>query len=94
MNFVNELVTLLKARYPIIYIVTQEEERIEYILKYCTKKYVSRNYYSWDFVNGYQGNPTDKGFASKNPIEALNLIEKLTLDTPAIFILKDYDSFF
>ena len=93
MSFLNEFVLLLKARYPIIYISTNEEERLEYIIKYCTKKYVSRTYYSWDFVEGYQGNPNDKGFAAKSPLEALELIEKLTPETASIFVLKDYDNF-
>jgi SpoVK/Ycf46/Vps4 family AAA+-type ATPase len=93
MNFLNEFVLLLKARYPIIYIVTNEEERIEYLIKYCAKKYVSRTYYSWDFVDGYQGNPNDKGFAARNPLEALDLIDKLTPETASLFVLKDYDNF-
>jgi hypothetical protein len=78
MSFLNDFVLLLKARYPIIYISTYEEERVEYIIRYCIKKYVSRTYYSWDFVEGYQGNPNDVGFATKNPLEALDLIDKLT----------------
>lgn len=93
MTFLNEFVLLLKARYPIIYIPTYEEERLEYLIKYCAKKYVSRTYYSWDFVDGYQGNPNDTGFASKNPLEALELIEKLTPETASIFVLKDFDNF-
>lgn len=93
MTFLNEFILLLKARYPIIYISTSEEERLEYIIKYCTKKYVTRAYYSWDFVEGYQGNPNDKGFASRNPLEALELVEKLTDQTASIFILKDYNNF-
>ena len=93
MSFLNDFVLLLKARYPIIYISTYEEERIEYIIKYCTKKYVSRAYYSWDFIDGYQGNPNDTGFAARNPLEALELIEKLTPETPAVFVLRDYDNF-
>ena len=67
MNFLNDFILLLKARYPIIYISTYEEERIEYIIRLCCKKYISRTYYSWDFINGYQGNPNDSGFASKTP---------------------------
>ena len=93
MNFLNSFILLLKARYPIIYISTYEEERIEYIIRLCTKKYVARTYYAWDFVNGYQGNPNDSGFAAKNPLEALELVEKLTPETAAVFILKDYDNF-
>jgi len=94
MNFLNEFVLLLKARYPIIYISTNEEERIEYLIRYCTKKYVARTYYAWDFVEGYQGNPNDIGFAARNPLEALDLTEKLTPETAAVFVLKDYDNFF
>lgn len=93
MNFLNDFVLLLKARYPIIYISTFEEERIEYIIRLCTKKYLVRTYYSWDFINGYQGNPNDSGFAAKNPLEALELVEKLTPETASVFILKDYDNF-
>jgi SpoVK/Ycf46/Vps4 family AAA+-type ATPase len=93
MNFLNEFILLLKARYSIIYIATSEEERIEYLLKYCAKKYVVRTYYSWDFIEGYQGNPNDTGFAARNPLEALDLIDKLTPETAALFVLKDYDNF-
>lgn len=93
MNFLNEFVLLLKSRYPIIYICTNEEERIEYLMRYCAKKYISRTYNSWDFVEGYQENPNDSGFAARNPLEALELIEKLTPETPALFVLKDYDNF-
>ena len=93
MNFLNEFVLLLKARYPIIYIATNEEERIEYLINYCAKKYVIRTYYSWDFVDGYQGNPNDTGFAARNPLEALDLIDKLTPETASLFVLKDYDNF-
>ena len=93
MNFLNDLVLLLKSRYPIIYICTNEEERIEYLIRYCAKKYMSRTYNSWDFVEGYQENPNDSGFAARNPLEALELIEKLTPETPALFVLNDYDNF-
>jgi SpoVK/Ycf46/Vps4 family AAA+-type ATPase len=93
MNFLNEFLLLLKARYPIIYISTTEEERIEYLIKYCAKKKVARTYYSWDFIDGYQGNPNDVGFAAQNPLEALDLVDKLTPETAALFVLKDYDNF-
>jgi len=93
MDFLNEFVLLLKARYPIIYISTNEEERIEYLINYCAKKYVNRTYYSWDFVDGYQGNPNDTGFAARNPLEALDLIDKLTPETSSLFVLRDYDNF-
>ena len=33
MKFTDELILLLKARYPIIYINTIEEDRVEYIIR-------------------------------------------------------------
>ena len=93
MSLINDLILLLKARYPIIYISTPEEERVEYLLKYITKKYVSRSYYCWDFIEGYSGNPNDEGFGARNPLQALEIVDKLTPETGAIFTLKDYDNF-
>ena len=52
MKFLKDFIILLKARYPIIYISTSEEERIEYLLKYSSKKYISRVCYVWNFVEG------------------------------------------
>ena len=33
MTFSDELILLLKARYPLIYVSTQEEDRLEYIIR-------------------------------------------------------------
>ena len=90
MTFTKEFKLLLKARYPLLYITTTEEERLEYTIKSCVQLYSNRAIYSWDFVDGYVGNPNDNGFASRNPLQALELVEKLTSDNPAIFILKDF----
>ena len=46
-----------------------------------------------DFVDGYINNPNNQGFAAKNPLQALELVEKLTSDSPALFILKDFNKF-
>nr|BDA97400.1 hypothetical protein [Cryptomonas sp. NIES-345]BDA98361.1 hypothetical protein [Cryptomonas sp. NIES-1327] len=95
MSFNKEFKLLLKARYPVLYIITSEEERLEYAIKSCTKDQSThgRNIYVWDFIDGYKGNPNDNGFGSKNPLQALELVEKLTPENPAIFILKDFNLF-
>jgi AAA+ superfamily predicted ATPase len=93
MTFIKEFKLLLKARYSLLYITTTEEERLEYTIKSCVQLYSNRAIYSWDFVDGYIGNPNDNGFASRNPLQALELVEKLTSDNPAIFILKDFHLF-
>lgn len=63
MSFQEELLLLLRARYPVIYIATLEEERVEQAIAACTKPLNNRSVYVWDFVDGYQGNPNDAGVA-------------------------------
>jgi ABC-type transporter Mla MlaB component len=93
MKFNNELALFLKARYPIIYINTIEEDRVEYVIRKNIKTNLNRSIYSWDFVDGYTNNPNNEGFAKRNPLQALELVERLTAETPALFLLKDFNRF-
>nr|BDA99247.1 hypothetical protein [Cryptomonas sp. NIES-3952] len=94
MNFTKEFKLLLKARYPLLYVPTTEEERLEYTIKSSLKDFNSnRGIYTWDFIDGYSGNPSDSGFGARNPLQALDLVEKLTIENSAIFLLKDFHLF-
>ena len=93
MKFTDELTLLLKARYPVIFINTIEEDRVEYVIRKYIKTSLNRSIYSWDFVDGYTNNPNNEGFAKRNPLQALELVERLTSETPAIFLLKDFNRF-
>ena len=93
MNFNDELTLLLKARYPVIYINTIEEDRVEYVIRKNIKTNLNRSIYSWDFVDGYTNNPNNEGFGKRNPLQALELVERLTSETPALFLLKDFNRF-
>jgi SpoVK/Ycf46/Vps4 family AAA+-type ATPase len=93
MSFNDEFELLLRARYPLIYIPTREEERLEAAITHSAKQQGNRGIYIWDFVEGYQGNPTDAGFGRRNPLQALELVEKIPATVPAVFILRDYHRF-
>ena len=93
MKFTDELALFLKARYPIIYINTVEEDRVEYVIRKNVKTNLNRSIYSWDFVDGYTNNPNNEGFAKRNPLQALELVERLNIETPALFLLKDFNKF-
>jgi SpoVK/Ycf46/Vps4 family AAA+-type ATPase len=93
MKFTSELALFLKARYPILYITTVEEDRVEYIIRKNVKTNLNRSIYSWDFVDGYTNNPNNDGFAKRNPLQALELVERLNSETPALFLLKDFNRF-
>ncbi|MEM9504198.1 MAG: AAA family ATPase, partial [Cyanobacteria bacterium P01_E01_bin.43] len=93
MSFQEELLLLLRARYPVVYVSTLEEERVERAIAAAAQQLSNRNIYTWDFVDGYQGNPTDQGVARRNPLQALEHIEKLPESVAALFILRDYHRF-
>ncbi|NET02143.1 MAG: AAA family ATPase [Sphaerospermopsis sp. SIO1G1] len=93
MNFREEFKLLLRARYPLMYIPTYEEERVETAIREEATNQGNRPVYTWDFVDGYQGNPNDTGFGKRNPLQALEFIEKLSPNAPAVLILRDYHRF-
>jgi len=93
MSFSDEFELLLKARYPLVYISTREEERVEAAIAYSAKRQGNRTVYTWDFVEGYQGNPNDAGFGKRNPLQALEFVEKLPATSPAILVLRDFYRF-
>jgi SpoVK/Ycf46/Vps4 family AAA+-type ATPase len=93
MAFGTDLALLIRARYSLIYIPTIEEERVEKSIEQVAKQLENRPVYIWDFVDGYQGNPNDRGFGRRNPLQALEFIDKLSPNEPGIFILRDYHRF-
>lgn len=93
MSFHEEFELLLRARYPLIYIPSREEERVEWAIAQSAKQQGNRAIYTWDFVDGYQGNPNDAGFGKRNPLQALEFVEKIPATAAAIFILRDFHRF-
>ncbi len=87
MNFAEELDLTLRARYPILYIQSSEEERVETSIQNVAKQ-LGRKVYIWDFVDGYQG---ETAVGKRNPLQALEFMEKITVS--AVFILRDFDRF-
>ena len=89
MNFIEEFNLLLKARYSLIYISTYEEDRLEYTIRNCIKLGKTRAIYTWNFIDGFE-NESGK----RNPLKALEFIEKMSGNAPSIFLLKDFNKFF
>ncbi|HEY9613118.1 AAA family ATPase [Allocoleopsis sp.] len=93
MSFNDEFELLLRARYPLLYIPSLEEERVEASIAQAAKRLGDRAVYIWDFVDGYQGNPNDEGFGRRNPLQALEFVDKVAESAAAIFILRDFHRF-
>nr|YP_010619375.1 hypothetical protein PN189_pgp195 [Xiphosiphonia pinnulata]WAX03388.1 hypothetical protein [Xiphosiphonia pinnulata] len=92
MDFEKEIKIKLISNNFLIYISTEEEERLEYILKYTTDQIFKTKIYSWNFIDGYTDNPNYVSKCKQNPLEALNTITKYDNNTK-VFFLKDFHVF-
>nr|YP_009332610.1 AAA domain-containing protein Ycf46 [Membranoptera weeksiae]AHZ94624.1 AAA domain-containing protein Ycf46 [Membranoptera weeksiae] len=93
MNFEQEIQTLLSSKNFLIYVLTEEEERLEHNLNYISKKIFQQNLCIWDFIDGYNNNPNYKNKAQKNPLQALENIQKIEYEKTKIFLFKDFNFF-
>jgi len=93
MSFQDEFELLLRACYPLLYIPTTEEERVETAIADCGQRLGKRAIYIWDFVEGYQDNPNNENIGKRNPLQALEFVEKLPDQVSGIFILRDFHRF-
>lgn len=96
MNFAEELETLIRARYPIIYVVTSEELRVQKIVVDVAQKR-DKKAYEWAYSTGIVPAGTSiqsqkhRGGATKDPLLALDqVIEQVE---PAVFLFKDFHPF-
>ncbi len=89
-RFVQELDTLIRARYPLIYLVTWEEQRIDGILQDLAQTH-GKAFYSWSVTRGLRRAGSGRGGgaeAAKEPAQALSEVEQLT--EPALVVLRDF----
>nr|YP_009391958.1 hypothetical protein [Periphykon beckeri]ARW60306.1 hypothetical protein [Periphykon beckeri] len=93
MNFEQEITTTLTSNNFLIYISTEEEERLEYILKKTVNRLFNNKVYSWNFIDGYKNNPNYLSQCMQNPLEALNIITKNDNKKIKVFFLKDFHVF-
>jgi len=89
---INKISNLIRARFPLIYVTTYEEERvtdnIKKIIKSSNSK-IEREIYTWTLTNGFYCE--NKGTIIQNttaPLRALDFIEKY--QNNAVFILYDF----
>lgn len=85
-NIIRELDLMLRSRYPLIYIVSQEEEPIDEVLKLVANlSQPQRKVVTWDLVYGWDDNGGDKGSA----MSALSRIAKADSNDNSLFVLRD-----
>src|SRR6266702_4306031 len=96
MNFQTELETLIRARYPILYIISSEEMRVQTVVTEIAKKR-QKKAFEWSYSTGIVPagasiqSQKHRNAATKDPLAALDqVIEQVE---PAIFIFKDFHPF-
>jgi ATP-dependent 26S proteasome regulatory subunit len=92
-RFVSELDTLIRARYPLVWLVTWEEARLDAILEELASEH-GKSLVTWSVtkglrrVGGARGAAVDGG---KDPVEMLGQVERLP--DPSLVVLKDFHPF-
>ncbi|MFM8544163.1 MAG: AAA family ATPase, partial [Vulcanococcus sp.] len=81
---------LIRARTPILWIRSQEEERIAHLLAAAAKRLGNRQLARWDFIGGLKGWPGRDGEAARNPLAALDSLAALPPEQGALLVLHDF----
>src|SRR6266436_6020702 len=96
MNFQAELETLIRARYPILYIVSSEEMRVQTLVVEIAKKR-QKKAFEWSYSTGIVPagasiqSQKHRNAATRDPLMALDhVIDQVE---PALFIFKDFHPF-
>ncbi|MCY1073197.1 AAA family ATPase [Archangium lansingense] len=89
--WLEELDILIRARYPLLYLVSWEEHRVDSLLADLARAH-GKVLLSWSIARGLRYLGGSRGPAlpedTRNPIDALAAIEKLT--EPSLVVLKDF----
>ena len=96
MNFQTEIEILIRARYPILYVITSEEMRVQKLLVEIAARR-QKKVFEWTYSSGIvpagASIQSQKGRnpATKDPLAALDLV--IDQVEPAIFLFKDFHPF-
>jgi AAA+ superfamily predicted ATPase len=86
-----ELDTLVRARYPLVYLVTSEEQRLEALLGDLAERH-GKALLGWTATQGYRrlggARTTPAPEGALQPVEALQAVERLS--EPSLVLLKDF----
>src|SRR5512133_1762563 len=89
-RFVQELDVLVRARYPLVYLVTSEEQRLEAVLAELAETH-GKTLLGWSVAKGFRrlgGSKTAGLEGAREPLDVLAAVGKL--GEPSLVVLKDF----
>ncbi len=92
-NWDNHLDLLIRARTPLIWIRSGEEERVEVLLEQAAQRLAPRRLAVWDFIKGLKGVINSEGLGARQPMIVLEWLQKLESKSPTILLVKDFHRF-
>ena len=88
-----QLDLLIRARTPLVWIRSNEEERLEELLQKATERLKPRRLATWDYIDGLKGVINSEGLGARQPMGVLQWLQKLDSNSPTILLLKDFHRF-
>ena len=92
-NWDEQLDLLIRARAPLIWIRSNEEERLEALLEKVAERLKPRRIATWDYIDGLKGVINSEGLGARQPMAVLQWLQKLDSNSPTILLLKDFHRF-
>lgn len=89
-SWADQLDLLIRARTPILWIRSLEEERVDGLLEQASQRLGGRTLLRWDFIDGLSGAPNRSGEATRNPMAALACLDTLPPEQGALLVLRDF----
>jgi len=89
-SWADQLDLLIRARTPILWIRSLEEERVDGLLEQAAQRLGGRTLLRWDFIDGLSGAPNRSGEATRNPMAALACLDTLPPEQGALLVLRDF----
>ena len=92
-NWDDQLDLLIRARTPLIWIRSGEEERVENLLQKAALRLKPRRLASWDYIKGLKGIVNSQGLGARQPMAVLEWLQKIDSNNPTILLVKDFHRF-
>ena len=88
----DQLDLLIRARTPLIWVRSTEEQRVFELLEQTSRR-LQRRLCDWNFISGLSGALNQDGLGSRQPMAVLQWLEQLDASTPSLLLVRDFHRF-